>query len=146
VIKKPVLYPVLCSAVTPCSCHRLGLWRPPQCHSHVAEPPWDSPQTRALAVRACFDCHSNEAVWPWYSNVALASWLIQRDVDDGRRRLSWSEWGVSTPRFERESGAEAMLRSSMPPWFYLPLHPAARLTAAEKQELVAGLQKTFGGR
>jgi hypothetical protein len=112
----------------------------------VAEPPWNSPQTRALAVRACFDCHSNETVWPWYSNVAPASWLIQRDVDGGRRRLNWSEWGTTGTRFERESGAEAVLRGSMPLWFYLPLHPAARLTAAEKQELANGLQATFGGR
>ncbi len=112
----------------------------------VAEPQWDSPQTRALAVRACFDCHSNETVWPWYSNVAPVSWLVQRDVDEGRRRLNWSEWNVAGQRFERESGAEAVLEGTMPPWFYLPLHPAARLTAAEKQQLVTGLQNTFGGR
>jgi mono/diheme cytochrome c family protein len=48
---------------------------------------WDSARTRALAARACFDCHSNETVWPWYSNVAPVSWLIQRDVDEGRRAL-----------------------------------------------------------
>jgi hypothetical protein len=35
-----------------------------------SEPKWDSPQTRALAVRACYDCHSNETTWPWYTNVA----------------------------------------------------------------------------
>jgi hypothetical protein len=70
----------------------------------VAEPAWDSPQTRALAVRACFDCHSNETVWPWYSNVAPASWLVQRDVDDGRRRLNWSEWSSTGTQFECESG------------------------------------------
>ena len=110
----------------------------------VAEPPWNSPQTRALAVRACFDCHSNETVWPWYSNVAPVSWLIQRDVDEGRLRLNWSEWGVAGTRFERDSGAEAVLEGRMPPWFYLPLHPAAQLTASEKQQLVNGLQATFG--
>jgi hypothetical protein len=36
----------------------------------TAEPRWDSPQTRTLAVSACFDCHSNETAWPWYTNVA----------------------------------------------------------------------------
>ena len=56
------------------------------------EPVWDRPQTRMLAVRACFDCHSNETVWPWYSNIAPMSWLIQRDVDEGRRKLNYSEW------------------------------------------------------
>ena len=50
----------------------------------VAEPKWDSPQTRELAKRACFDCHSNETVWPWYSYVAPVSWLLYRDVTEGR--------------------------------------------------------------
>ncbi len=61
----------------------------------AAEPAWASAQTRALAVRACFDCHSNETTWPWYSNVAPVSWLIQRDVDEGRRRLNFSEWNTT---------------------------------------------------
>ena len=59
----------------------------------VKEPEWVSPQTRQLAKRACFDCHSNESVWPWYSNIAPVSWLVQNDVDEGRRRLNFSEWG-----------------------------------------------------
>ena len=41
----------------------------------LREPNWDSPETRALAQRACFDCHSNETTWPWYSQVAPVSWL-----------------------------------------------------------------------
>ena len=47
------------------------------------EPAWDSPQTRDLARRACFDCHSNETEWPPYSRVAPASWILQRDVTEG---------------------------------------------------------------
>ena len=54
----------------------------------VAEPAWGSPATRELARRACFDCHSNETQWPWYSNIAPLSWLIQRDVDEGRDELN----------------------------------------------------------
>ena len=46
----------------------------------LKEPQWDSPATRAFAVRSCFDCHSNQTNWKWYSNIAPASWLIQRDV------------------------------------------------------------------
>lgn len=56
------------------------------------EPAWDSARTRELAVRACYDCHSNQTVWPWYASVGPASWLIQRDVDVGRRKLNFSEW------------------------------------------------------
>lgn len=45
-----------------------------------AEPAWDNPRTQELTVRACFDCRSNETVWPWYSYIAPISWLIERDV------------------------------------------------------------------
>ena len=57
-----------------------------------AEPTWDSPETRALAKQACFDCHSNETEWPAYSRVAPVSWLIQHDVSEGRAALNFSEW------------------------------------------------------
>ena len=56
----------------------------------VSEPKWDSPQTRTLAKRACFDCHSNETVWPWYSNVPPISWLVVSDTVRGRASLNFS--------------------------------------------------------
>lgn len=59
------------------------------------EPAWDSPQTRELAKRACFDCHSNETVWTWYSRVAPFSYPITHHVVDGRKELNFSEWGVA---------------------------------------------------
>jgi hypothetical protein len=103
----------------------------------AAEPKWDSPQTRALAKRACFDCHSNETVWPWYSYVAPVSWLVYRDTMAGRSRLNFSEWNNS----QRGAGeiAEVLQEGEMPPMIYLPMHPSAQLTAAEKQQLVNGL-------
>lgn len=121
----------------------------PYGHDHsnpavVAEPQWDSPQTRELAARACFDCHSNETRWPWYSDVAPVSWLIQHDVQDGRRQLNFSEW--NQPQCAAHEVGEVIGEGEMPPWFYLPLHPSANLTPAEKQALVAGLQKTLGSR
>jgi mono/diheme cytochrome c family protein len=104
------------------------------------EPAWDSPRTRELAVRACFDCHSNETVWPWYSNVAPISWLIQNDVDEGRREVNFSEW--NRPQEEPEESAETVRKGSMPPWYY----PWARLSEAERQDLITGLQATLGSR
>ena len=106
------------------------------------EPPWDSPQTRALAVRACYDCHSNETVWPWYSNVAPVSWLIQHDVDEGRSEVNFSEW--NRPQPEANESAETVREGSMPPWYYLPLHPDARLSPEELDALARGLEATFG--
>ena len=106
------------------------------------EPRWDHAETRALAVRACYDCHSNETIWPWYTHVAPLSWLAQKDVDEGRRKLNFSEWG--RPQKEAREAARTIRKREMPPWFYVPLHPDARLSAEETRALVAGLEATLG--
>ena len=113
----------------------------------VSEPAWDSAQTEQLARQACFDCHSNETVWPTYSNVAPFSWMLQRHVDEGRQVLNFSEWGMQTGEEEGEEAeelVETVLEGEMPPASYLPLHPEARLTAAEKDTLAQGLAATAG--
>lgn len=108
----------------------------------LGEPDWDSAATRELAARACFDCHSNETNWPWYSNIAPLSWLIQRDVDEGRSELNWSEWGFDDD--EGDESAETVLEGEMPPRSYTLAHPEARLTDFEIAALVAGMEATFG--
>jgi mono/diheme cytochrome c family protein len=108
----------------------------------VAEPAWDSPATRALFVRACADCHSNQTTWPWYSHVAPASWLISRDVVEGREKFNISMWGQQ--RNEGDEAAETVREGEMPLWFYLPLHSEAKLTPAEQQQFIVGLAATFG--
>ena len=120
----------------------------PYGHQHtnppvVAEPAWDSPETRELAVRACFDCHSNETKTYWYSGIAPFSWLIQSDITDGRRRLNFSEW-TGNSRGAREA-AETVQRGSMPPIQYTLIHSSARLSDAEKTALEQGLQVTLQG-
>jgi len=106
-----------------------------------AEPRWDSSQTRELAARACFDCHSNLTTWPWYSNVAPVSWLVQRDVDGGRASLNFSEW--NKPQDGAGDISEAISSGSMPPWFYPLMHPKANLSKSEQQRLIAGLAATL---
>ena len=108
----------------------------------VVEPAWDSPQTRDLAAKACYDCHSNETIWPWYSNIAPLSWTVQRDVEEGRESLNFSEW--NRPQ-EGEEAAETVREGSMPPGQYMLTHPEARLTAAELSVLTEGLTATLGG-
>lgn len=107
----------------------------------VQEPAWDSPQTRALAQRACFDCHSNETVWTWYSRIAPASWLVTFDVVQARDEMNFSEWG----RSNEDAGhiARVITRGEMPPARYLLLHPDARLSDAEKQQLIAGFEASL---
>jgi len=106
------------------------------------EPKWNSPQTRALAARACFDCHSNLTKWRWYSNIAPASWLVQRDVDGGRSAFNFSEWNRPQDAGARDL-AEAIRGGSMPPWFYTVVHPNARLNATDKHALIRGLSATL---
>lgn len=107
----------------------------------VSEPPWDSPQTRLLVKRACFDCHSNESRWPLYAYVAPVSWLIYNDVMEGRSRMNFSEWNTRS----RDMGdiIEEIQSGGMPPAIYLPMHPEAQLTVAEKQQLITGLTNSL---
>ena len=106
------------------------------------EPAWNSPATRRLFMAACGDCHSNDTTWPWYSNIAPVSWLTQRDVDSGRAAFDVSNW--DRPQ-DVSSGdmADSIRSGGMPPWFYLPLHPAAHLSGPDKQRLIDGLAQTL---
>src|SRR5660397_50305 len=61
----------------------------------VNSPVWNSAQTTDMVKVACMDCHSNETIWPWYGNIAPASWLLQADVDKGKRRFNMSNWPTS---------------------------------------------------
>lgn len=120
----------------------------PYGHNHSnppvsAEPKWDSPETRALSARACFDCHSNEVRWPWYSKVAPVSWLVQHDVDEGRSVLNFSEWDRTYK--EAHDAVETVVEGEMPLKTYVLMHPEARLTGTQKDALVRGLAKTIGG-
>jgi hypothetical protein len=108
----------------------------------VEEPDWDSPETRMLAVRACFDCHSNQTSWPWYSNVAPLSWVVQRNVNAGRTVLNFSDWS-RTYALAPQAPASVLARE-MPPLKYRWLHPEAALSEAEKVQLARGLEKTLG--
>jgi hypothetical protein len=107
----------------------------------ISEPKWDSPQTRALAKRACFDCHSNETTWPWYSYVAPVSWLVYNDVVEGRSNMNFSEW-ASRPQ-DLGDIVEEIQSGGMPPAIYLPMHPSARLSSSEKQQLINGLTNSL---
>jgi cytochrome c551/c552 len=103
----------------------------------VQEPAWPSPRVRELAQRACFDCHSNETVWPWYSQIAPVSWLVANDVVGGRDAFNFSDWGAGHPGADQFG--EEIAEGGMPLPIYLIMHPSARFSEAEKQELISGL-------
>ena len=95
-----------------------------------------SQDVKVILQRACYDCHSNETTWPWYSRVAPVSWLVHRDVVEGRAELNFSSWESMAPdkraKKQLKIGKE-VTAGEMPLWFYTPLHPHAALTEADKQ-------------
>jgi hypothetical protein len=96
-------------------------------------------EVQSILRRACYDCHSNETRWPWYSRVAPASWFVAHHVEDARGDLNFSEW----PEYDFELQEHAMedieeqiSERKMPLRSYLILHPDARLTDAERKVLL----------
>jgi len=107
---------------------------------------WSSPETKALWVRACADCHSNETVWPPYAYVAPISWLVSHNVTDGRRELNLSQPLRGQPARVANEISEKINSGEMPPRDFILLHPEAVLSTAEKRALIDGLRGTLGGR
>jgi cytochrome c551/c552 len=98
------------------------------------------PEVQAVLRRACYDCHSNETVWPWYSGVAPISWLIGRDVHEGRAELNFSTWDAYAAKPRRtklRETAEEVAEGEMPPWYYVLMHPEARLDGEARERIRA---------
>jgi len=93
-----------------------------------------SAQVHSLLKSACFNCHSNQTIWPWYSSVAPFSWLVADDVKRGRRGLNFSEWeryDTGAKAHLLEEMKEILEEGEMPPWSYRLVHSEARLSATE---------------
>ena len=102
----------------------------------------------ALVLKtACYDCHSNETKYPWYSYITPFSWFIFDHVREGREELNFSEWTDMTdrrqPRKLKEI-AEEVEEDHMPLSSYLLLHGEARLSDAQKNVLISWAE-SFGG-
>ncbi len=114
-------------------------------HNHanppmVSEPNWSSSQARVLVKEHCFQCHSNETSWPWYSNVAPASWLVSMDVIAGRGKFNFSDWNNNPGELREMVGA--IQEGEMPPIQYWVFHPNSRMNDQQKQDLIAALQSS----
>jgi hypothetical protein len=108
----------------------------PPVRSEVQAPP----EVQAILRRACYDCHSHETRWPWYSHVAPVSWLVAHDVHEGRGDLDFSDW----PRVDFEAQdlqladiRKQMEKKKMPLAQYLLLHPDAKLSDADRAAIIA---------
>lgn len=97
-----------------------------------------SPEVSAILERSCYDCHSSKTTWPWYSQIAPISWLLVRDVNQGRRELSFSDWArLDARRAARklQEICEQVEKGEMPMESYVLLHPEAKLSDSDKQLL-----------
>lgn len=94
------------------------------------------PEVAAILRRACFDCHSNETVWPPQAYVAPVSWLIAHDVKEGREELNFSRWSPVEAKRTAKGLPEEVEKRDMPPFLYTVAHPGAKLTDAERAALV----------
>lgn len=87
---------------------------------------------------ACYDCHSHETRWPWYSRLAPGSWLVVADVNEGRQHMNFSMWG-DYHRFERadllDKSCELASNGTMPLEVYRWMHAEARLTPGDVEAL-----------
>lgn len=96
------------------------------------------PEVMAVLRQSCYDCHSNETVWPAYSRVAPISWLVAHDVNEGRDAANYSEWGELSgdDKVELlEETWEEVEKGKMPPKKYTFIHQDARLSYSDRATL-----------
>lgn len=106
------------------------------------------PAIEAVLRRSCFDCHSHETRWPWYSRVAPMSWLVANHVHEGRAELNFSRWGALPAEKQQKKLAktrEEIREGEMPLFSYVLGHPEARLSAADRSLLLEWLQTAGAG-
>ena len=87
---------------------------------------------KAILKKACYDCHSNETNWVWYTKIAPSSFLAASDVNDGRRHLNFSEWNISKEEHAKDEIWEEIREEQMPPWQYKIFHSESKLSQEEK--------------
>jgi hypothetical protein len=106
------------------------------------------PSVKSVLKQSCYDCHSNETVWPWYANVAPMSWLVANDVNGGRKHLNFSEWG-SYDSGDQEKLLKEILEEvgegEMPLWYYSLAHPESKLGPDDLNRLKAWVSAAVEG-
>ncbi len=99
-----------------------------------------STEVQGILLTSCYDCHSNETSYPWYTNVAPLSWWLKHHINEGREHLNFSEWGNYTEKRQQhklDECIEEVLEGEMPLSSYTITHKDASLTPAQQQRLTA---------
>ena len=100
----------------------------------------NTPENTARLVRnGCYDCHSNETKYLWYSNVQPIAWFLKNHIDDGRKHLNFSTFATYEPKRQAHKlyeTVEMLENNEMPLESYVVGHPEAKFSEAERQELI----------
>jgi len=113
---------------------------PPVVNDLMTSSPPPAPVATMLHA-ACYDCHSNETKWPWYSHIAPVSLLVASDVNEGRRNLNLSDWPTDPMRAAKrlEDMSEKIGYYEMPPGKYTAIHRDARMKDDQRKVLTGWL-------
>ena len=114
----------------------------PPVHSDLDAPA----AVKGVLHQACYDCHSNQTKWPWYSDIAPASWVVHHEVTEGRRRLNFSDWAEyeSDPDSaiqKLDEIAKFVATGDMAPWYYRLFHTEARLSASQRELVIRWIEQ-----
>ena len=96
-------------------------------------------EVAAILHKACYDCHSNQTRYPWYSYVAPVSWLVAKDTREGREELNFSEWNTLSKRKKikiLDEMGEEVEEGEMPMKIYTIIHRDANLMDQERETLI----------
>ncbi|MBA2249468.1 MAG: heme-binding domain-containing protein [Chitinophagaceae bacterium] len=97
---------------------------------------YEIPDTVKKILRSsCYDCHSNNTVYPWYAQVQPVAWWLNGHINDGKRGLNFSEFAAYPIRkqFRRLSDInELVKKNEMPLTSYLIIHKYAKLSDGQK--------------
>ncbi len=99
---------------------------------------------QAVLGSACYDCHSNNTVYPWYSNIQPGAWFMSRHITEGKKLLNFSEFGMLSKRRQASKLKEISNQikdNQMPPWSYEMMHKKARLTTEQKKIVIDWINK-----
>lgn len=97
-----------------------------------------APEVKAVLKESCYDCHSHETVWPWYSRIAPVSWLVAKGVHAGRDEMNFSTWDQYSTKDQvkkMHESWEEVAEGEMPPWFYIAAHRKAELSSEDRTVL-----------
>ncbi len=105
-----------------------------------------------LLQAACYDCHSNNTRYPWYTNIQPVGWWLRNHINNGKRHLNFNEFTTYSPEKQADK-LEEVIKSQQEGWMpldsYTWIHKDARLTEGQKQQIIAwanDVKKAIGNK